>query len=209
MTVTKPSCEESQLPNYLSAGDLSVYASSVEPGKALRMHMCFTSPWHFRHVGETQLETHCQKPNQRKRLWFLGMRTIFALSETMKLNYGWIRSNLQVQALHERAIPSCSTFLEDNVSSSIPVNENAVVLAKVHFKSQHSTQHSLGCFKLFTHSTSESSWTSEHGIHTGISFRGVHPCSTWEESRAVRFDPIIWAAGQFWADPSRVNDRLH
>lgn len=63
MIVTKFSCEESQLPNYLAAGDLSVYGSSVEPGKAVRTHMCFRSPWHFRDMGKTQLETHCQTLN--------------------------------------------------------------------------------------------------------------------------------------------------
>ena len=71
--VTKPSCEESQLPNYLAAGDLSVSGSKVEPGKSLRLYMCFTSAWHFRHMAKTQLglaeaETHCQTVNYVKTL---------------------------------------------------------------------------------------------------------------------------------------------
>ena len=111
------------------------------------------------------------------------------VSETMRLNYGCIMSSLEVLALHGRATPSCFTHLEDtwNISGSSPVNQNAFVPAKVYFKRQHSAQHSLCYFKLFTLSTSWSSWAPGHGIHTGIHFGEVHPCST---SRGVQSSEI-------------------
>lgn len=73
MMVTKPACEEPQLPYYLAAGDLSVSGSKVEPRKSLRLHLCFISPWHFRHMGKTQLGlaeagTHCRAVNYIKNL---------------------------------------------------------------------------------------------------------------------------------------------
>lgn len=66
-------------------------------------------------------------------------------------------SSLEVQARVERATPSCSAHLEATRNVSGPVNENAFVVAKVYIKRQHSTQHSLGYFKLFTRSASWSS----------------------------------------------------
>lgn len=203
--VTKPAYEESQLPNYLATGDLSVSGSKVEPGKSLKLHMCFTSPWHFRHVGKTQLglaaaETRCQTVNYIKTLvpWDpipFGMCTN-NLPEGLR-PWSWIMAALG-QVLKFKHCMGEQTFHALHIwriheTSQAPTVSTKMLLSQQKYTLKDSTTHSihfaiLNCLHVEHHGAAE----HQDMVFTleSISERFTHVALP-EESRAVRFDPIV------------------